>query len=119
MQSKRIAMVWIPSLLGLGSRIENDYSGLTRFLAKELETNLENLPVRFQQPYKNMLMKTLQSGNSFITIIVNKNESALEISLKVQQKDLNPILIYSNNPIEFRDSDLMILPEETVVICWK
>ncbi len=112
-------VVWIPSLLGLGGRIENDYSGLARFLEKEAETSFENLPVRFQQRHQNMLMKTLQSGNSFITIIVNKDPNQQEIKLRFQNEDLTPRILYSDSVKSIQKNKLTLYPEETVVIAWK
>ncbi|MEI7829548.1 MAG: beta-galactosidase trimerization domain-containing protein, partial [Prolixibacteraceae bacterium] len=55
-------VLWIPSLLGLGSRIQKDYAPLNLFLNKELNNTLSAIPFRFATTQKNVLMKTMQSG---------------------------------------------------------
>lgn len=112
-------VVWIPSLLGLGSRIVNDYSGLISLLEMETKTSLENLPVRFSQQKKNMLMKTLQSGDIFITIVVNKNELPQEVKLNFQKKNVKPTVVFSNSKKKIKENSVLVLPEETVVIKWE
>jgi beta-galactosidase len=112
-------VLWVPSLLGLGSRMENDYRPLQNLLAKELKGSLDQLPVYFSEPKKNVLMKTLYSGDAFITIIVNKNENAQTVQLKFNSFKGTPEEIYPATGSKFQGNSVHILPEETKVVVWK
>jgi len=112
-------VIWVPSLLGLGSRIEKDYTPLQKFLKKENSQSLANLPVQFQEPRKNVLMKIMQSGNDLITVLVNKNSEAQTITLDFHRKGQVPKVIFPASHESVSGNKLRILPEETLVIGWK
>ena len=112
-------VLWVPSLLGLGSRMENNYRPLQNLLAKELKGSLDQLPVYFSEPQKNLLMKTLRSGGAFITIIVNKNENAQTVQLKFNNFRGTPKEIYPGSGAKLQGNPVHILPEETKVIVWQ
>ncbi len=112
-------VLWIPSLLGLGSRIQKDYAPLNLFLTKELNTGLSAIPFRFATTQKNVLMKTMQSGNSFITLIVNKASTEKSIELTALNPKLNPTILYANLHGSISGKTVKMKPEETIVIQWK
>ena len=112
-------VVWIPSLLGLGSRIKNDYTALTTFLDKELKSSIGNNPARFETTQGNVLMKSMQSGKSLVTIIVNKSAQEKKIILSLSHPELVPKILYSNLGGEVAGKVLLIKPEETMVIVWE
>ncbi len=112
-------VLWIPSPIGLGSWILGDYNALSTFLQKEAAASLNKIPVKFSEPHKNVLMKTLRSGNSLVTIIVNKDNSAHTISLGFNGFAGTPEVIFSESGDNIKGNSLDILPEETKVIVWK
>ncbi len=112
-------VLWIPSLLGLGSRIQKDYAPLNLFLNKELNNTLSAIPFRFATTQKNVLMKTMQSGNSFITLIVNKASTEKSIELTILNPKLNPTILYANLHGSISGKTVKIKPDETIVIQWK
>jgi beta-galactosidase len=112
-------VLWIPSLLGLGSRISGDYTSLTRFLKEETAQSLSALPVIFQVPQKNMLMKSMRSGASIITVIISKRTSDSQITLSFGDKNLSGNLLFSSGHGKVIGNKIQIAPEETLVVEWK
>jgi beta-galactosidase len=110
-------VLWIPSLTGLAGRIHG-YGPLSALLANEAEANLASVPFRFKGPEPGMLMKTLQSGNSFITVIINKGIESREIEL-VNSKNLRPSVLFSGKTGKIDNNKVTLASEETIVIQWK
>jgi beta-galactosidase len=111
--------LWIPSLIGLGSRMQKDYSALAVLLNKELKASIVNLPVRFEILQPNVLMKTMQSGASLITVLVNKSTEEKSVSLFLSNPKLTPTLLFAHLRGAFSGKIVTIKPEETIVIEWK
>jgi beta-galactosidase len=112
-------VLWIPSLIGLGSRLTGDYTSLIRFLNKEAIQSLNNVPVRFKTAQKGMLMKTIRSNSSLITVIINKSNQPGELFLDFGTKKMNSKLLYANITGKTSGNMVHIAPEETMVIEWK
>ncbi len=112
-------VVWIPSLLGLGSRIENDYNALSLWLSEEIQ-KVNKPPFRFDRPVRGVFMKTMHSGESYVTIIVNKSGETQNVSDILEYKSLIPHLIFSNSDRKTVDfSRLTMEDNDTLVIEWK
>jgi len=110
-------VLWMPSLIGLGSRM-SDYHNLITFLSLEVKEILSILPFCFKVPQEKMFMKTLKSGNSFITIIINKNTNPKKVLLKSRDQ-VTPTVVFANqNGMINNTNTVSISPEETVVINW-
>ena len=110
--------LWIPSLVGLGARLAGN-SALADFLKNELKTNFKNAPYYFATQQKGCLMKTLQSGNSFVTVVVNKSIETNPIEIKSNENGKQPNLLFANKKGTISGQILTISPEETVVIEWR
>ncbi|HSO87625.1 MAG TPA: hypothetical protein VLQ91_13805, partial [Draconibacterium sp.] len=110
--------LWIPSLVGLGARLD-DNSQLAGFLKNELKSNFEKAPYCFATQQKGCLMKTLQSGNSFVTVVVNKSNETKPIEIKSNETSKQPKLLFANKKGTISGQTITISPEETVVIEWK
>jgi beta-galactosidase len=109
--------LWIPSLVGLGARI-GDNSQLAGFLQTELKLNFEKAPYYFATQQKGCLMKTLRSGNSYITVVVNKSVETKSIELKLKDRSKKPLLLFADKKGTVSGQTITISPEETVVIEW-
>jgi beta-galactosidase len=110
-------VLWIPSLLGLGARLSENYSPLARMLAEELHSTTE---VKFKSFRKDVLMKTMVSGESYITVIINKKKILSLVPLDFGGKELSGTIIYANrNGKIVNKTTVQIDPEETMVIEWK
>lgn len=110
--------IWIPSLVGLGARLAGN-SALASFLRNELKTNFEKAPYCFTTQQKGCLMKTLQSDNAFVTVVVNKSNETKSIEIESNEKSKQPNLLFANKEGTISGQILTISPEETVVIEWK
>lgn len=109
-------VLWVPSLLGLGARIANNYSPLARFLESEVSSRST---VKFKSFRKDLLMKTLVSGSSQITIIINKRKLLSLVPLDFGGRELSGNILYSNKNGKLNGTTVQIDPEETMVIEWK
>jgi beta-galactosidase len=112
-------VLWIPSLLGLGGRLSDDYEPLSKFLNKEASASISSVPVKFQALQKDLLMKTIKTGSSLVTVIVNKRDRMAVVPLDLGGKTLVPTLLYSNKKGKIEGTKLQIMSEETMVIEWK
>ena len=112
-------VLWIPSMIGLGSRITGDYTSLIRLLNKEADLSLATVPVRFKTAQKDMLMKTIKSGNTLITVVINKRDKPGQVMLDFRGKSTTGKILYSNKQGTVAGNNLSIGSEETMVIEWK
>jgi beta-galactosidase len=110
-------VLWIPSLIGLAGRIQG-YSPLLSLLKGEVTTNISSVPFRFKVPANGMMMKTLQSGDSYITVIINKSGVSKEIDL-VNSKNLRPSVLFSDKTGKIDNNIVSLATEETIMIQWK
>ena len=83
---------------------------------KELEIVADKLPFRFKRQEKNLMAQTLRRGDSYFTVIVNKDAEARQIDYIV--KDKKAKLIFANKEGRLNVSGMTIYPEETMVIEW-
>jgi beta-galactosidase len=112
-------VLWVPSLIGLGSRISGEYTGLIKFLDSELKTNLVGVPVCFKSPQKDMLMRTLRSGSKYVTVIINKSDKVINAELDFKIKTNSNRIVYANKSGKVKGNAVTISSEETMVIEWK
>ncbi len=109
-------VLWMPSQVGLAGRIQG-YGPLAGLLAKELEKNLNALPFRFKSYSEGCMMKTLQSGSSYVTTIINKSGEALHTELVIPS-NLKPSVIFADFDGKIEGNKISMHPEETLVIKW-
>ncbi len=112
-------VVWIPSLIGLGSRIKKDYSPLIQFLNSQIDVSRE---IKFDKPVAGVLMKTLESQGKIITILVNKNKDNRQVTISGIKSSLQPKIIYSDKKGSVNNqqrNNISIDSEETIVLLWK
>jgi len=117
-QFRKGETLWIPSLLGLGARLGGT-ENLAIFLVQELKSNFNKAPYSFSSQQKGMLMKTLQSGSSLITVVVNKSADLRRVVLNTTDKSKKPTLLFADKKGTVSGQVLSISPEETLVIEWK
>jgi beta-galactosidase len=109
-------VLWIPSLLGLGARLEDNYSALQEILGQELA----GLPLvfRFEQPVKDVLMKVLKKGADYVTVLVNKSGMVQQVRIRCDLK-LEPVLLFADgHGGPDQGVEMVINPEETLLLKW-
>lgn len=107
-------VVWIPGLLGMGAW-ENT-KPLAKYLKEELK--LETQPFLFNDYHRGILMKTLTSGDHFITIILNKSGVKTKVDINVNSHKLKPAVLFSNFAATVENRTVFLEPEETLVLSW-
>ena len=109
--------LWIPSLLGMGAW-QRDNAPLAQLARRETLAAIPALPVLFKQQEHLALLKTLVSGNGFITVIVNKDKQTKKLPLVVK-KGLAPTLLFADKGGRISASSATLAPEETLVAKWE
>jgi beta-galactosidase len=109
---------WLPSLVGLGSRLMDDYAHLNMFLAETMNFATLNLPFVFEEPQQGVLMKIMANGKEVVTIIINKATVRREFKLIPKHPALQPIVLFANSGGKVGGHHISIEAEETLVIRW-
>jgi len=111
-------VIWIPSLVRLACRIKRDYRPLAELLTREIN-GASDTPFRFAAIQPGMLMKTLQSGASYLTVLINKGPEKATLSLKGEAAARTPTLLFADLGGGLTSGNISIGPEEAMVIQWK
>ncbi len=72
--SNKGEVFWIPSPIGVGAWI-GDRSPLTAFLASLVSELPAAHPFRFKNPSRHITLRVMQSGDAFLTILINGGDS--------------------------------------------
>ena len=95
----------------------NDDYALSNLLRQELAPEINRLPVSFAEQKDGMMMRTLQSGNSLVTILINKSKEAREVKLQLHSAQKGTIL-YQNKTGRLDKYTVTLEPEDTMVLQW-
>ncbi len=110
--------IWIPSMIGLGARHEGN-EALSKWLMNELNNDLARCPICFQTRQPQMLMRAMQTGSGYLTIIVNKSTEIRSVPFALTDKKLKPMILFADKSGTVTGEYARIHPEETMVIEWK
>ncbi len=64
-------------------------------------------------------MRTLKSGSSYLTVIISKSEEPISLDLDFKGKMSDSRVIYANKSGKVKGNNILISPEETMVVEWK
>jgi hypothetical protein len=64
-------------------------------------------------------MKTLRSGSSYLTIIINKSKSAENVNLELLSDKIKPTVLYADKNGTVKGKNVQISAEETIVVSWE
>ncbi len=92
---------------------------LSQLLDKEASISLKDIPFRFVELQNGLLMKTMQSGKSIVTIIINKSKDKRNVQLQGKGIKSKPTTLYADKGGSVSDTTVQIFPEETIVIEWR
>ncbi|MFN2152321.1 MAG: beta-galactosidase trimerization domain-containing protein, partial [Anaerolineales bacterium] len=114
-------VLWVPTLLGLGARLENN-SALATLLYQEVANSIQQIPFRYSQHSPGVLSRTLQSPSGYVTVLINKNRQAIELELTLPDslpQNCQPMLLASvQNGRVLNRNTFFLPPEETLVLKW-
>ena len=86
---------------------------------EETKKVAQQLPFTLSAHSKHILLKTMEADGSYLTILVNMKDENVSVDLK---KNVNKKarLIFGGKLIDnANDSNILLAPQETVVILWK
>ena len=112
----RGSVTWMPSMLGLGAIRTGDKEPLSDLLRNELDGIADTLPFIFRKRCEGTIMQTLRTRKGYATVLINKSGRPQKAELVT--KCTSPSVIFGNSRA-LRGRDVMIQPEETLVIAWK
>ena len=110
-------VVWVPSLIGLGAWRTKNKKPLSDFLISELQEQIARLPICFTSFQDGITMQTLQTGNAYLTILINKGKTRQRVQFKGEKRI--PELLFTSKNGNLQDKTVHIDPEETIVMKWK
>jgi len=111
-------VVWIPSLIGLGARRVNNQP-LSELLRVEADQSISDIPVRFKKQEPGVMMRTLRSGKSLLSVVINKNPERRNIEIETTG-NLKPVLLFADKSGMILGNNICSIgSEETIVIKWE
>lgn len=110
-------VVWVPSLLGMGARKNGDYGEVAAWLAELLPAETLSQNFRFSGHVSGLQMKSMQSGEDYLSVIINKGTETRELTL-FTPVDAAPFVLFANKGGGADGNRITINPEETIVIRW-
>lgn len=102
--------VWIPSPVGMGAWF-GDGAPLAGLLADLTAPFAQEMPFRFEGRQPGCLLRVLQNGNAYVTIVANGTAEPLQCRLR-RPPGLTPQLLWG-------DSTPTLGPRQTAVHLWK
>ncbi|MEE4194447.1 MAG: beta-galactosidase trimerization domain-containing protein [Anaerolineae bacterium] len=73
-------VLWMPALVGIAARMAGTEK-LALLLKEELKDSIQQLQFGFSQYSPNVLLRTLQGGDDFLCVVINKNDTAVDVAL--------------------------------------
>lgn len=111
-------VLWIPSLVGLASRLTRDKS-IGVFLKSELRDHFKVSPLSLSAPADGILVKTVESGESVISFFINKSTEIIKMDLIINQLSNPRILFNDKSGYMAKEDSITIYPEETLIMKWE
>ena len=108
--------IWIPSPLGIGARMEG-YAPLQELLMQEVPS-CRNTTVRLDKASPGILMKSMQSGDKYVTVIINKSHNEKELNLLSGNKKKTSVL-FADKGGKINGNKVIMSPEETMVVLFE
>lgn len=105
-------VVWLPTLLGLGAQITNNYQPLANFLAS---LNLSS-SFQFKNYQSNVYTKTLQAENANTTTLINKSNSIKTVEFNRNMQNIR--IIFNDDEGFIKQQKIKIYPNQTMVFTW-
>ena len=106
--------IWLPSAIDLGCR-NHDEKALAAFY-NTLVSGLSTSPVRFSKPREGILMRTMESGDKIITVLVNK--SGRNSCVRLKTSCTGPRVLFRDGRGSVRGRRVRLGSEATMVIEW-
>ncbi len=107
---------WLPSLIGMGAWL-GDRRPLATFLNAVAGEHITMLPIRFAEYAPGVLLRTLHSGEEFVTVITNGTDKARSCRL-VTPGSLRPRTLWSTQQARLEGDTVSLGGRGTLVVHW-
>jgi beta-galactosidase len=113
------SVIWIPSTIGLGAWL-TDPQPLTRYLQHDVLSKAEAPAFSFAQPVDGCLVRVLQQGGSYVTVVTNGKADAVKCVLK-SPVTLHPTTLWGASPQSVQQAQTVVdlPPRGTSVLLWR
>jgi beta-galactosidase len=109
--------VWIPSLVGTGAWL-GDGAPLAALLEELAAPFTRDAPFRFDGRQPGCLLRVLQNGNAYVTVVTNGTAEPRQCRLR-RPPSLNPQLLWGDPSALTRGDAVSLGARQTVVHLWK
>lgn len=110
--------IWIPSMLGLGAWL-GDGAPLARLLQDVTEPFARDVPFRFTERQPGCLLRVLQSGGSYVTVVTNGTDEPRRCGLRHPQ-GLTPQTLWGDASALTQGGQAVSLgARQTSVLLWR
>jgi len=112
-------VIWIPSPVGMGAWL-TDSRPLASYLQEILSPGIASQPFRFPRPQPNCLMRVLQDGNAYVTVLVNGSETESVCTVQPPVA-VHPSTIWGEPPVPSAQGDTVFRlgSRATSVVKWQ
>jgi beta-galactosidase len=111
-------VVWVPSLIGLGAWLQSS-EPLANFLGKLFADRYTSLPFRFATEHHTCLLRVLQNGDRFTTIVTNGAEQPTSCMLTATHAQTPESLWGTAPTVRGSQITFTLQPKGTSVVLWK
>jgi beta-galactosidase len=108
--------IWIPAPIGVAA-LHGDNKPLAQILRMAVSPVADQFPFRFTEHQPGMLLRTLQSGTSYITVVANTSAETRSVRLE-RPTGLSPKLIWGRSDA-IGGGALRVPPRDTLVLMWQ
>jgi beta-galactosidase len=108
--------LWLPACFSLGALPDNTLP-LSNLADSELNKYLTNQPFYFKKNTAGALLRILQSGDKYITVLTNNRKQEISVEL-INNLKLQPKIIYGNIS-NAKSKRIKLQDRETIVILWE
>ena len=116
-QLDRGKVIWIPTPIGLGARLVEDYKYLSLWIKKYLPKHIFTDIPHFSTYENDMFMKNFKTNKNICSLVINKSGKKKTITISGISKRKGYIWFSDKNAI-IKNDTLIIPAEGTVVIKW-
>lgn len=108
-------IIWIPSLIDVGAWLHDD-EPWSKLLASVVQPWREQIPFSFQQRQPGCLLRVMQSGESYITVLANGTMQPAQVKL-IHPASHKPTILWPVDAPPVTTTNPWLLPPRGTVVC--
>lgn len=115
-QAGKGEVIWIPSLVDLGAWL-GDNQPLAKFISGVAAPFTRDLPFQFVARQPGCVLRVLQNGPDFVTVITNGTLQQKNLNLRFPT-GMQPVLLWAEDSTLNAQGELQLAPRGTLVALW-